>query len=347
MATQKDVAREAGVSIATISRYVNNKTPIKPSKRERVQQAIEKLNYQPNLIARSLKLKITNTVALIFADVKDPFYSYIANKAERIAHNHGFSVILCNTEYSSSKELRYIEMLKNRNVDGFMILTTVTPKAKLAAILKNQKVVFVDQSSGFRNEIFVKLNNREGVRQGIDYLVKNGHRDIGVINLTLSSTTGFERFEGYKQALREYGIPYKRQYVKFSGTSDWIESGYEKTVELLNLKHRPTAIFPMNGATTIGALRAIHENGLKVPDDISVIGFDENYFAELLSPALTTIAQPVEDFGEIGMRLLIETIRKKTPPKKNIIELAPHLIVRDSCRNIAADTTVITPSITD
>ncbi len=334
MPTQNDVAREAGVSIATISRYVNNKDSIKPSTRERVRNAVEKLGYRPNLIARSLKLRITNTVALIFADIKDPFFSYIANKAEQVAHAHGFSVILCNTEYDPEKELRYIELLKNRNVDGYLILTTVMTNTDLYAALKKENVVFVDQSSGFRDELFVKLDNREGVRLGIEYLVNMGHRDIGVINLTKSSTTGFERFEGYKNALEQYGVSHDDKYVKFAQSPDWTGTSFRLTEELLRMGNRPTALFPMNGATTIGALRAVHKHGLNIPDDISIIGFDEYYFSELLSPGITTIAQPVEDFGENGMKLLIDIIKNKLPRRRKIIELKPSLIERNSCKQI-------------
>ncbi|MFC1551161.1 LacI family DNA-binding transcriptional regulator [Candidatus Latescibacterota bacterium] len=334
MSTLKDIAKEAGVSIASVSRYVNNKDVIKSSTRERIQKAIEKLNYRPNLVARSLKLRSSNTVALIFADIKDPFFSYIANKAEQTAHDLGFSVILCNTEYSPEKEMQYIELLKNRNVDGYLILTTVVKNSKLSAMLKNENVVFVDQSSGFLDEVFVKLDNKEGVNLGIDHLVQKGHRDIGVINLTQTSTTGLERFEGYKAALKKHGIPYNEKHVKFSKSPDWTGTSYYKTEELLRMKNRPTALFPMNGATTIGALHAIRKNGLIIPDDISIIGFDEYYFSDLLSPGITTIAQPVEDFGETGMNLLINIIKQELPRRRKIIELKPELIVRNSCKNI-------------
>lgn len=334
MSTQKDVAKEAGVSIASVSRYVNDNHSVKSSNRERIQKAIEKLEYRPNLIARSLKLRSTNTVAMIFADIKDPFFSYIVNKAEQTAHDRGYSVILCNTGYDPQREVRYIELMKNRNVDGYLILTTVAEKHTLADMLKTENVVFVDQSSNFTDEVFVKLDNKEGVRLGIEHLLNKGHRDIGVINLTMTSTTGIERYEGYKAALEQFGRPYLDQYVKIATTPDWMANGYAATEELLKLDRPPTALFPMNGASTIGALLAIHRNGLRIPDDISVIGFDELYFSELLSPALTTIAQPVEQFGEIGMQLLIDIIRKKIPQEKNIIELEPQLIERDSCRTL-------------
>ncbi|MFC1651246.1 substrate-binding domain-containing protein, partial [Candidatus Latescibacterota bacterium] len=218
--------------------------------------------------------------------------------------------------------------------DGYLILTTVVKNSKLSAMLKSENVVFVDQSSGFRNEVFVKLDNKEGVRLGIDHLVQKGHWDIGVINLTQTSTTGFERFEGYKAALKKHGIPYNEKYVKFSKSPDWMGTSYNKTEELLRMKNRPTALFPMNGATTIGALHAIRKNGLKIPDDISIIGFDEYYFSELLSPGITSIAQPVEDFGETGMNLLINIIKQELPHRRKIIELKPKLIERNSCKNI-------------
>lgn len=334
MSTLKDVAKEAGVSVATVSRYVNNRNSVKTSNGKRIQRSIEKLRYHPNLIARSLRLRSTKTIAIVFADIKDPFYNYIAIEAEQTARDNGFSVILCNTEYDPERELQYIELMINRNVDGYLILTSVADSSRLSTMLINEKVVFIDQSSTFPDEVFVKLNNKEGVRLGIEYLVNKGHRDIGVINLTPFSTTGIERYEGYKEALHLYNVPYRPDYVKFCSTPDWKRNSLKATEELLHLTHPPTALFPMNGASTIGALLAIQRNGLKIPDDISVVGFDDLYFSELLSPALTTITQPVEKFGNTGMQLLIDMIEEKLPHKKNTIELQPQLIERNSCTAI-------------
>ena len=334
MSKLKDVAKRANVSITTVSRYLNKTAIVSPEKIKRIQEAIDELNYKPNLIARSLKLKSSNTVGLVFPDIKDPFFSVLVDVAEGIAHENDYNVILCNTDYDSDKERIYIEVLKKRLVDGYIILPAVTNNKYNYEILKDEKVVFVDQSPGIKNEICVKGNNIKGVLSGMEYLISLGHTRIGVINLPLNMTTGYERYEGYKKALRDHNIKLDKSIVKFADNEQWVKNSFEKTKEILMSEKKPTAIFPMNGPTTIGALKAFRALHLKIPDDISIIGYDDHYYSELFDPPLTTIAQPVEDLGKISMEILLEKIRKKRYKKNQLIQLQPKLILRSSCKKI-------------
>ena len=292
------------------------------------------LNYKPNLIARSLKLRSTKSIGLIFPDLEDPFYSFLVNKAEEVAYNDGYNVILCHTEYKLEKEKLYIEILKKKFIDGYLIIPIIK-NAEHYEFLKNEKVVTVDRSSGMKNEILIKTDNNAGVNSGVEYLISLGHKRIGVINLPLNMTTGFERVESYKRTLSNHNIKLNDSLIKFAEQYNLVESSYDKTLELLKLEKSPTAIFPMNGPTTIGALKAIKKLNLRIPDDISIIGFDELFFAELLDPPLTTIAQPVYELGTTGMKTLLKIIKSKKYKRNQVFTLQPKLIVRNSCKDIS------------
>jgi len=332
MPTQREVADKAGVSVASVSRFINKKGYVSPVISTRIKEAIKELNYKPNLIARSLKLKKTKTLCLIFPDIENPFFISLVRKAEEVAHKNNYNIVICNTENSPYKERAYIEVLMGRMIDGYIVIPSVSDNPKLYEFLKNEKVVFVDRFSGIENEICIKLDNMGGVNLAIDYLYELGHRRIGIVNVPLNITTGFERFMGYKMSLENRGLIIDESLIGFADFS--IESGFEETLKLLTLKARPTAIIPMSGPTTIGALRAIKKCSLRIPEDVSIIGFDEFAYAELLHPPLTTISQPAYDFGTMATEILLKVLKGKNI-KKKVIELKPQLIVRGSCEAVS------------
>jgi len=329
----KDVAIKAEVSVATVSRFINNVGYIRPETSEKIQKAINELNYKPNLIARSLRIKSLKTIGIICPDIKDSFFGTLVSSAEDVAHRYGYNVILCITENNPEKEKLYIEILKEKLIDGYIFIPSNTDEIKTYDFIKDEKVVFVDRSPMISNEISILLDNEWGVTLGMEYLIGLGHKKIGVINLPLFMTTGFGRFNGYKNALIKNKLKIDERLIKFSDSDLSPESSYEETLKLLTMEDKPTAIFPMNGPTTIGALKAIRKLGLKIPNDISIIGFDEHYFADLLNPPLTTIAQPVSEFGIKGMQTLIKIFRGKKI-KTKIVKLKPKLILRESCKRI-------------
>lgn len=333
MATLIDVAKAAKVSVATVSRHINQKGYVSPQVQKRVHKAIRELNYKPNLVARSLKLKSSKTIGLVFPSIEDHFFSLLVSKAEQVANDHGYSVILCVSEYDLEEEKMYLSVLKDRLVDGFLVLPANTTDPDQYKILEGEKVVFVDQSPGVAQEICLKTDNIEGARKGMEYLFECGHTRIGFVNLPLDMTTGFERFEGVKNAYTDHNLPLNSNYVTFSDSQLRVEDGYKRTMELLHAPDRPTALFPMNGPLTIGALKAIREMQLRIPEEISIVGFDDHVFSELLDPPLTVVAQPVCDLGIIGMETLIENIQtNQIGPAKTV--LSAKLIIRNSCKVI-------------
>ena len=327
----KDVAALAGISATTVSAYLNKTAPVNVKTAKRIKEAIEELDYKPNLIARSLKIRNSKTIGLIFPDIENTFFIKLIRKAEEVAFENGYTVILCNTQNKPDMEKLYIEVLKGKMVDGFLIITSFKDKGYLENILKGEKVVYVDRHVGIKNEIVLKLDNVKGLEMAVDYLVSLGHKRIGYINVKPDITVGIERLKGYKNSLKKANIPLIPDLLKFSGFS--IESSYEKAKELLTQKNRPTALVSVSNRITIGALQAIKDLNLRIPDDISVVGFDDIITANILSPPLTVVDQPAYDFGKIGIDILINRINGKKVENR-IIKLEPELIIRESCKKL-------------
>jgi len=328
MTTQKVVAKKANVSVATVSRYINSVGYISPEVKGRIKKAIKELNYKPNLVARSLKLRNSKTIGLVFPDIKNPFFIELVRRAEEVAYNNGYNIILCITENKLDREKLYLEVLKGKLIDGYIVIPSSSEDSRLYEVLEGENVVFVDRSTGLDDEILIKLDNIQGVRLAIEHLLDLNHRRIGVINVPLNITTGSERFEGYKAVLAENGIELQAEYIKYADYS--IESSYEKTREILSLKNRPTAIITMSGLTTLGALKAIKDSGLSIPSDLSIVSFDDFESSELLNPPITTVAQPAAEFGIRAAEILVNLINGKKPRPKRLI-LEPKLVIRGSC----------------
>jgi LacI family transcriptional regulator, galactose operon repressor len=329
--TQKDVAKLANVSIATVSRYINKVGYISPEVKERIQIAIDQLEYKPNLLARSLKLKKSHIIGLIFPDIDNPFFIELIKNVENAAHSLGYNVILCNTQNNLEEEKIYIEMLTGKMVDGYIIIPSISDSPEVYDALKGEKVVFVDRTCGLDNKPSILLDNRFGVSSAVDYLVSLGHRRIGSVHVPINVTTGLERFNSFLEVCSHHRLDVEEEIIKNADFT--IESSYFKTMELLDLGKPPTAIMTMSGLTTIGALKAIREKKLNIPNDISIIGFDEFEYIPLFDPPITTVVQPVSKFGNEAMRILFRLLEKKSVKKKKIF-LKPELIIRQSCKKI-------------
>jgi len=331
MTTQKVVAKKANVSIATVSRYINKVGNISPEVKSRIEKAIREINYKPNLVARSLKLKSSKTIGLVFPDISNQFFIKLVRHAEEVAYHHGYNIILCITENKLDREKLYLDVLKGKLVDGFLIIPSSSVDSRRYEVLEGENVVFLDRSSGLADTILIKLDNELGVRLAIEHLLDLNHRRIGVISAPLEVSTGYERFEAYKLILAEYGIELQAEHTKFAGYS--IESSYKKTLEVLRLTDRPTAIVTMCGPTTLGALKAIREANLTIPDDISIISFDDFESAALMNPPITVVSQPADEFGIRGAEILVNLINGRKPRPRQL-NLEPELIIRESCKKL-------------
>jgi DNA-binding LacI/PurR family transcriptional regulator len=328
---QRDVAKIAGVSSATISRYINNKGFISEGLKDRIAKAIEELCYRPNLVARSLKMRSSKTIGLIFPDVENTFFIGLIKKAEETAFDEGYNIILCNTGNDPEKEKLYLDVLKGKLIDGYIIITSFKDKNYLEKALESEKVVFLDRSIGINDETVIKLDNIKGAKLAVEYLTSLGHNKIGFVDVTTSISPGYERYEGYKLGLKQANIKLNKNFVKFSGFT--IENGYKATLELFSQNDKPTALIPISNRLTIGTIKALKELNLKIPDDISIVAFDDLKTAELLSSPLTVISQPTYKFGEVGIKTLIKKINGKELKGKTIY-FEPKLIIRESCKRI-------------
>lgn len=326
--TIKDIAQEAGVSVTTVSRVLNDKPDVSTTTKKKIKKVIDKLGYNPNGIARGLVLKKTNTIGLIIPDISNPYFPEVARGIEDNAKKEGYSVIFCNTDNNKQAEIEAIELLKSKRVDGIILSLSISNKSQLEK-LENDKipVVQIDRNIPGSKISSVLINNFLSAYKATMYLIKLGHTKIAHITGEMETNTARERLFGYKKALQEAEIEYRVEWVLQGDYSK--ESGFQQTNELLLMKEKPTAIFAANDLMALGAYEASFHYRLNIPDDISIIGHDNIDMAELIRPGLTTIAQPKYKLGELATQILIDEIEGRSNERQEII-LNPELIIRKS-----------------
>jgi LacI family transcriptional regulator len=330
MPTITDVARKAGVSTSTVSHVINETRYVSDQVKQRVHAAMKDLNYQPNVIARSLRTRETQTVGVVVSDITNPFFTNIVRAIEDEVLKQGYNIILCDTDEKPEREQVYLRLLMGRRVDG-LIVAPSSGNADLLqlAIESGYPTVLLDRSIPGLDADVVLSDNEGGAFDAVSYLVGIGHRRIGIIAGRLEVSTGTDRMAGYVRAIKAHGIPVDESLIEVAQFKR--EIAYEKTREMLARPDPPTALFVCNNAMTAGAMAAVKAAGKKVPKDISVVGFDDSEWAALMDPPLTVVAQPIVELGTRAAQLLMRRIsggRVKTP---RAIVLKPELIVRGSC----------------
>jgi LacI family transcriptional regulator len=330
MNTIKDVAKKAHTSITTVSRVLNNSPhSVNPKTREKVLKAVRELNYRPNILARGLVMKESRTIGVIVPDISNSYYSEITHGIENIANQNGYTVIICNTNRLASKALSYIKVLEERQVDGIIFAGGTDAKKLLESELKKQKTKVILIGNHGIDFPSVQIDNADGACRAISYLIDQGHRNIGFIKGPPKSITSRERFQGYKKAMKDNRLPVKEKLIVSGNFTS--QSGYEATRLLLRPKTKPTAIFCANDQMAIGSIKAIRESGYLIPDNISVIGFDDIELASYIRPSLTTVSVPMYQLGQTAMSGLLNIIQEKGVEKK--VTLQTKLIIRESSSN--------------
>jgi DNA-binding LacI/PurR family transcriptional regulator len=325
----KDVARRAGVSSATVSRVLSNKPHVSDEVRQRILAAMEELDYQPSRVARSLRVQRSRIIGLIISDIQNPFFNTLARAVEDVAYAHQYAVFLCNSDEDIDKEKLYIELMQAERVAGVMISPTHerdTPCQKL--IKAGIPMVIIDRKVADLDVDTVVVDNITGAFELVSHLIGDGHSRIGAVLGTPAATTGRERYEGYEQALTAYKLPILPNLVRTGIPKESV--GYRLTHELLDLPDPPRALFTGNDLLTTGALKAIHERGLRIPDDIALGAFDELEWMSLVQPPLTVVAQPTYDIGRTAADLLLKRIQGREDPPQTV-EFKPNIVVRQSC----------------
>lgn len=331
--TIKDIARLANVSITTVSKVINNKDDsISEQTKNKILQIIKETNYQPNAIARSLVTKKTKTIGLIIPDITNPFFPEIARGAEDCANIYGYNIFLCNTDDNAEKENNYIAVLREKCVDGIIFTSSSIPKYEhiIDLIDSGIPVVMIDRSiePKLKNVYGVFLDNYKGGYLATKYLIELGHRNIACITGPLYTKSAIERLNGYKKALSDFNIEINNSMIiegDFKINSGMVAA--EKIIENKDV----TGIFACNDLMAYGVYKTLKKKGYRIPDDISIVGFDDIQLSQILEPQLTTIKQPSYDMGLTATRVLIKLIEGEKVRKK-VVKFEPSLIERKSVR---------------
>lgn len=331
MATIQDVAQHAGVSIATVSRVLNGTTYVNEEVAARVRTAVKELQYQPSRAAQALRANRSKIIGLLISDIQNPFFTALIRGVEDVANRNGYSLILCNSDENPRKEQQYIEVLCAERVAGAIVIPTSENPPKLRLFHEHEiPFISVDRRVKDRTTDAVLIDNVRGAYEAVTHLITNGYRRIGVITGPLITTTGHERLEGYRKALREAEIASDSTLERVDNFKD--EGGRKCAHELLDLEPPVDALFTTNNLMTLGALEAIHERHLRIPEDIAIVGFDEMPWAALSGVSLTTVTQPVYELGSTAALRLFQRLQEPSAFTKQEIVLTPTLQVRDSTR---------------
>ena len=328
--TRDDVAREAGVSPATVSYVINNgPRPVATETRQRVEAAIDRLGYHPNAVARSLRLQRTSILGLILPDTQNPYFAEVIRGVEKVTFEKGYSLMLCHSDYDPKREVHYTNVLQTERTAG-VLWFPATSDPQPAYMLKEYGIPFVllDRIVGDPSYPAVITNNFRGGYLAVQHLIQLGHRRIGCIARPIDLYHSQERVRGYQAALSDHGIPIDESYIVRGGFH--LADGHAAASQLFDLDPPPTAIFAYNDFMAIGALRAAPDHHLSIPDDISIVGFDDIPQSSYTYPALTTIRQPKFDMGQHGAELLLSIITAGDLPSHAGQPLEVELIRRES-----------------
>ncbi|GAB4432202.1 MAG: LacI family DNA-binding transcriptional regulator [Anaerolineae bacterium] len=327
MVTIRDVAAEAGVSIATVSRVINGTGYVSQRSRERVLEAMRKLSYQPNAMAQGLRRQATHSVGVLLPRIHESYFSTLVFAIEKTLFAHGYRALFCNTEEDLVKEQDYIAMLLSQRVDAVVYFIPAEDRlANVEQLLEHGiPVVLLERALAGVPASQVLVANFDGACQAIDYLLELGHQHIAVIS-TGPETIPTDRIAGARAALERAGLGRGLHVVQ--GAPDF-ETGHAAALRLLGASPRPTAIFALTDSMAVGVLHAAYELGLRVPDDLSVIGFDDIALASFLIPPLTTVAQPIYTIGETAAHILLTQMNDPELPPQSVT-LPTALVVRNS-----------------
>ncbi len=307
--TMRDVARLAGVSVATVSAVANGKQVVRPAVVARVQDAMKALDYQPDQVARSLRVRRTTTIGVVIPDFASGFFVDVVRGVEDAARSAGYSVLLCSSNDDTDQEQRHLKALLSRRVDGILLASTDLYSVSHNQLRSDTPVVLFDRVPPNYRGAAVMIDNVEAAYRATQHLIGLGHRAIAFIAGRLDLSTGSDRADGFRKALEDAHLPLLGELFKRGDFHP--ESGYQNGLELFKMGQPPTAILCSNGPMTLGLLRAMQETGVRCPEEVSIIGFDEPVpdtygfsVSTLLRPELTVIAQPGYQVGEHAARIL-------------------------------------------
>ncbi|WP_426446288.1 LacI family DNA-binding transcriptional regulator [Paenibacillus sp. S-38] len=329
-----DIAKEAEVSVSTVSRVLNSTAPVKASTKETIMRVIEKYRFQPNALARSLIKKESGTIAMILPDITNPFFPEVFWGSENVAREKGYTFFLCNSAGEYSRESEYLSILQEKRVEGIIFvggrinLADCPPQLiqEVTEAAESIPIVLVNGNLSKSNLHRIYTDEAAGAAMAAQHLVDLGHRDIAFIGGLDHITTTIQKVKAVKKKLKEHGLPLRSEWLHFGEFS--ITAGRELMNKLLDGEERPSAVICVNDFTAIGAIKAATERGLRIPDDISIVGFDDSPLATAVIPELTTVTQNTFELGKLAVERIYQMINGL--PAKRTTVLQPELVVRQS-----------------
>ncbi|GLQ72834.1 HTH-type transcriptional repressor PurR [Vibrio penaeicida] len=333
MATIKDVARLAGVSTTTVSHVINKTRFVAETTQEKVKKAVEELNYAPSAVARSLKCNTTRTIGMLVTQSSNPFFAEVVDGVESYCYRQGYTLILCNTGGIYEKQRDYIRMLAEKRVDGILVMCSDLTEDLREMLDAHSSIPKVIMDWGPESSQADKIidNSEEGGYLATKYLLDNGHTDIACLTGHEEKVACIERVIGYKRALREYDIEFKQERILVGNFE--CDTAVLAADKILAMENRPTAVFCFNDLMALGVISRLQENGVRVPDDISIIGYDNIELSGYFSPPLTTVHQPKRRVGKTAFEILLQRIKDKEHDKR-IFEMHPEIVERSSVKKL-------------
>lgn len=334
VATIRDVAKAAKVSAATVSRYLNKSLLLPEDTARRIEKARKRLAYRPNALAKRLSLGSAQIIGLVTPEIANPFFASLAAAAEAEARRHGYSLIIMSTGGDPEIECENIDRLDSRDIDGLIVLTNRADDGRIRDRINGRAdVVLLDEDVPGAEISSIFVENEQGAHAATSHLIACGHRLIAHIGGPADLFSARERYAGFARALAEAGLKPHAPWIKFGGYNS--ESGLAATLELLSDAHRPKALFAGSDYIALGVLQGLRRLGLEAPAALSLVGFDDMPFAELLHPPLTTVRQPIAEMGTLGVRTLLAKLRGEKPSPLQV-RLPTELVLRGSTAGIEA-----------
>ncbi|MDR4886780.1 LacI family DNA-binding transcriptional regulator [Fredinandcohnia sp. QZ13] len=326
MANIQQVAQKAGVSVATVSRVLNNATSVSPKTRLKVENAIKDLNYEPSMLGRNLRNSESRQLLVLLPSISNPFYTEIINGIQNTAIANSYNILLCETDSNPQRENIYFNMVRNKLADGVISMDPTVNMHKLNELAENYSVILCSEYDEGGSVPYVTIDNELAAYHAVKHLIKLGHEKISLINSDEKFLYARQRRNGYEKALREFNIPIRDEWIYHSKELEF-QNGVQAMRILFQSEEKPTAVFAVSDTLAIGALKGINGFGLHVPNDVAIIGFDNISFANMTNPTLTTISQPMYKMGCIAAEMLINSIQGE---KVESVVLDHELIIRES-----------------
>ncbi len=350
--TVRDVAQKAGVSISTVSRVLTGSARVSPELRQRVIDAVEELGYRPNALARGLRMRRTAVIGLLIPDISNPFFGQLARVVEDAANNRGYSILLCNSQNSRAREVQYLDLLRQQQVDGVLVVTSGAMGEELEEFFKltGAAVLALDRRIPQFKGPWIGGDPYPGARQAVQHLLDLGHRNIGLVRGVEGNISSDERYKALNRALVEAGLPEERWTWVGEYT---LETGIAAGLALAELpaQKRPTAVIATSEFSAYGLIEGVSRHGISVPDQLSVVGYDNTAFAEVFRPALTVIAQPIEEMGELAVDFILRMINnaeqdEQLPPVAPVAGMRPPAAVKEAVEDAVLPTYLVIRSST-